>query len=134
MIGVSYKLQTGHVPEIFGWKQNRIWGTPSDIDDPSRHGLPRLPAWSFSDKQHHIVSSKPILIRISKGEDSFFAENDNLCVYAIGDTREEAVQDFIEQIIHQWKHYQNTPLSRMTGDAVRLKGLYKDIFEEMDLP
>jgi len=62
------------------------------------HGLrafgSETPCWRFADLNTVVLSSKPVLVRISKGESLFFAENENLNIYATGETRDEAIQTF----------------------------------------
>ncbi|MBI4639925.1 MAG: hypothetical protein HY731_04485 [Candidatus Tectomicrobia bacterium] len=126
---------------ILGWQPSQAM-VPAEIMSYPPDGLNELrarikshfPVWTFTSQQVKVVSSKPIQVHISRGEELFFAENETLRIYATGETMEEVIQDFIEQVIHHYHHYRRTPWERVTGEAAKLKKLYEEIFTEVNLP
>lgn len=88
----------------------------------------KTPVWKFSYKNKTILASKPISIEIKKGEAHFFAENENLGIYSIGESYNCAIKAFCEELIYFYNHYKNLPWTRVTGEAKRLKKLYEELF------
>lgn len=107
--------------------------TASELDArpwPSEFSAVKTPCWRFSALDRVVISSKPVSIRISKGEALFFAENENLGIYATGETRSEAIQAFSDHVTHFYHHYKTLSWDRVTGEACRLKKLYEDLFRD----
>lgn len=92
----------------------------------------RTPVWRFRGYGMVVVSSKPVSVHVGKRETLFFAENDNLGIFATGESRNEAIETFCEQLVHFYKHYKQVHWDRVTGEAHRLKKLYEDLFSEID--
>ena len=65
----------------------------------------KRPMWRFNSEKKTLTSSKPIAVKISRGETSFFADNETLDIYAIGDTIEDAINDFCIQLLDFYEHY-----------------------------
>lgn len=57
--------------------------------------------------------------------------NENLNIYAVGLTREEAIIEIEEDIIWLWKEYVNAPNSQLTEDACEFKLKLEQIFKEV---
>lgn len=137
-ISESYKLRDeriGSIPTIPGdYKRGvTIVSTGSDIDiNPWIRALStvRTPLWRFPSPKSIVLSSKPVSVKTSKGETLFFAENENLGIYATGDSIDEAISAFCEQLVHFYKHYKRLSWGRVTGEAHRLKELYENLFSE----
>jgi hypothetical protein len=96
------------------------WGRP----------LFQTPAWRFAAEDHVVLSSKPVAIAISKGEQLFFAENDKLGIVATGRSVFDAVEEFGEQLVESYFHYTRLGWDRVTGRAVELKRFFEDFFRE----
>lgn len=77
------------------------------------------------------LTSKPIEVVISSGERYYFAENENLAIYVTGETTEQAVEEFCEQLMHFYYYYKNLTYNQVTGKAQQLKMLYEDLFIEV---
>jgi len=75
-------------------------------------------------------STKPVSVRFSVGEKLFFAENENLGIFASGDTPFEAVSDFSDQLVYFYEFYRDKTSDELTGDALRIKGLFDALFRE----
>ncbi len=65
-----------------------------------------------------------INIKVTKGKNSFMAEDKNLCILVMGNTVEEALQEFCMMLSYFKEHYEELGDNEVTGDAVRLKKLY----------
>ena len=135
-INESYKLRDerlGFIPEHF----NRgVVGTSTGLEDdkkPWRWGsiIGKTPLWRFTSPKAEIISAKPVLVKVSKGESLFFAENENLGIFATGESRNEAIRAFNEHLIHFHKHYKQLDWNKATGEAQRLKKIYEDLFKEV---
>ena len=110
--------------------------TASELDArpwPSGFSAVKTPCWRFAALDRVVLSSKPVSIRVSKGESLFFAENENLGIYATGETRNEAIQAFSDHVIHFYHHYKSLSWDRATGEACRLKKLYEDLFRDVPI-
>ena len=68
-----------------------------------------------------------INIKITKESSLILAEDDNLRIYVTGATVEEALQEFCMILSEMKEHYAELGDDEVTGDAVRLKKLYKDL-------
>ncbi|PXF56403.1 MAG: hypothetical protein C4B58_13535 [Deltaproteobacteria bacterium] len=88
------------------------------------------PLWRFPSSHGVVLSSKPVSVKISRGETLFLAENENLGLYATGESRDEAIRAFCEQLIHFYEHYKELNWNRVTGEARRLKEIYENFFKE----
>ena len=97
-----------------------------------QHAGPYTPLWRFASPIAVIRSSKPVSVKVCKGESLFFAENENLGIFTTGESRDEAIQSFCEQLIHFHNHYTNLNWEQVTGDANRLKQYYEDFFRKID--
>ena len=135
-INESYELRDerlGFIPEHF----NRgVVGTPTGLEyevKPWRlnFAIVKTPLWRFTSPKVDIISAKPVLVKVSKGESLFFAENENLGIFATGESRNEAIRAFNEHLIHFHKHYKQLDWNKATGEAQRLKKIYEDLFKEV---
>jgi len=108
--------------------------TASELDVqpwPSGFSNVKTPCWRFASSGRVVLASKPVSITINRGESLFFAENENLGIYAAGETRDEAIQSFSEHLTHFFHHYKRLSWDRVTGEARRLKKLYEDLFRDV---
>jgi hypothetical protein len=85
---------------------------------------------SFETGDVRLQARKPVSIRISRGEASWFAENDYVDVFAIGETIEEAVHEFSRHLVHFFCHYRDLDEAQAMGEARRLKKLFAEEFVE----
>ena len=87
----------------------------------------------MNEKKYKITEVYPNspLVKVSKGESFFFAENENLGIFATGESRNEAIRAFNEHLIHFHKHYKQLDWNKATGEAQRLKKIYEDLFKEV---
>lgn len=120
-------------PPLLSICQSRI-----DVEDNEKKEYLKLvsktrpiPVWRFFDEGDAIESKKPVTVKIGKGDELYFAENDALCIFASGATPEEALEDFEKQTVHFYFYYKSLPMKKLTGQAQALKGIYKNNFSEI---
>ena len=90
--------------------------------------LHKIPIWRFNSEKKTLTSSKPIAVNISRGETSFFADNETLDIYAIGDTIEDAMNDFRIQLLDFYEHYCTLDSDQANSNALKLKNTYLNLF------
>ena len=88
----------------------------------------KRPMWEFNSEKITLTSSKPIAVKISRGETSFFADNETLDIYAIGDTIEDAINDFGIQLLDFYEHYCALDSDQANSNALKLKNTYLNLF------
>ncbi len=86
-----------------------------------------VPIWEIKSAQHTYKLPRPISITINKHQDIFMAENENLSVYGCGESSTEAIEELKERIAHFVEYYASLPEEKVTGEASRLKHLFKQI-------
>ena len=135
-INESYELRNERldfIPENFERGITSVL-TASELDlKPISWGFStaKTPLWRFPSSQGVVLSSKPVSVKISRGETLFLAENENLGLYATGASRDDAIHAFCEQLVHFYKHYKKLGWNRVTGEAYRLKEIYENFFREI---
>jgi hypothetical protein len=80
-----------------------------------------------------LKADRRVTIRVSRGEELWFAENEKLDIYADGETPEMAIKEFQLLLTHFFKYYRELDPSRAMGDALRLKSLFEENFHEVPL-
>jgi hypothetical protein len=133
-INESYELRNERldfIPENFERGITSV-STASELDlkPISCFSTANTPFWRFPSSHGVVISSKPVSVKISRGETLFLAENENLGLYATGGSRDDAIHAFCEQLIHFYKHYKELSWNRVTGEARRLKEIYENLFRE----
>lgn len=128
------KERTAYVPGNYVGSRVKEEGTASAID-PQRifsqlKKYQPSPMWRIYVESKKFHTSKPIIVRIYRDGNLFFAENENLAVCGTGDTPESALQDLRVHIIHFFDYYREIDEGKLTGDSLRLKALYKDLLIE----
>ncbi|MBI5208222.1 MAG: hypothetical protein HY934_10625 [Candidatus Firestonebacteria bacterium] len=88
------------------------------------------PIWTIKQKAKTFYVRKPITIKTFREDNLFFVENDNLGIYGFGESPQEALEDFKSHIIYFYNYYKNLTMDQITGDAIRLKKLYKNLLVE----
>lgn len=89
-----------------------------------------FPLWEFPARPRPLRALKPILTKIYRDEELFIAENETLDVWGSGETQQEAIKDFREQVVHFYKHYKNLSDDKLMGLAIKLKEVYSNLFIE----
>jgi thioredoxin reductase len=102
-------------------EENSILGSPRKI---------LTPIWCVEGEGLTLVPSKAIAARIHSDGPYYFAENETLAVYGTGLTAVEAVEDLKTHIAHFYKYYRDLPENRAATEALRLKHLFAELFQE----
>ncbi len=74
---------------------------------------------------------KPVAIRISRGEELWFAENERLDIFATGESKEAAIQEFKLLLVHFYDHYKSLDADLALKRARELKRLFRERFVEV---
>ena len=135
-ISESYELREERlrfVPEHFERGVTSVSTAPELDVTPWASGLSaaKTPLWRFPSPPAVILSSKPVTVKVYRGEALFFAENENLGIFATGESRNEAISAFCEDLVHFYEHYKRLDWDRVTGEARRMKKIYEDLFEKV---
>ena len=88
------------------------------------------PLMEFRGEQKNYVISRPILIKVYREDDIFFAENESLVLCGMGTSREDAVLDFVKHLDYFYNFYKRQNESDLMGDALRLKKIYNNLLIE----
>jgi hypothetical protein len=106
---------------------------------PSREALRERLDKEFSVPQSLFVAEgvklralKPVAIRISRGQDLWFAENERLDIYATGESKEAAIQEFRLLVVRFYCHYKSLDADMALKRAKKLKQLFEERFVEVE--
>ncbi len=75
---------------------------------------------------------KPVAIRVSRGQDVWFAENERLDIYATGESKEAAIQEFRLLLVSFYCHYKSLDAQRALNRVLELKQLFEERFVEVE--
>ena len=84
----------------------------------------------FKSGEISLHAKECVEIGITKGEELWFAENEELDIYATGSDPDAAIKDFTLQLIHFYRHYMSLPDDRLLKHARKLKSIYSNNFVE----
>ena len=113
-----------------GWRELKLELSGSSIFEGLGFpiGKRRIPIRSFNSNTISIECNKPVEMIIYYDDDCFIAENENLHIFATGETSDEATSSFISQVIHFYQYYVSVQQNEITDDALELKNLYDTFF------
>lgn len=89
-----------------------------------------IPVWSVRVGDTCLCARHPFPVKLTTGDDHFFVESETLGIYSVGHTLQVAISDFSEQLIEIFRHYQSLRPQQVTGDARRLRQLFRELFVE----
>jgi len=109
--------------------------TSADIDIRVWMNQANLPTllWEFQRGSKAIYPTKPVPVNISRGDNLYFAENKTLGIFATGESRDAAIEDFAEQVLYFYEYYKAMSWDKVIGEARRLKEIYSDHFKEEEV-
>jgi len=90
--------------------------------------IQKLPVRSFVSDDKVIVSEKPVEIILFLEGNKYYAENDTLKIYAVGDSIKSVIQEFSHHIVHFFDYYRGKGSDEVVGRAIKLKEIYDDHF------
>jgi hypothetical protein len=121
-----------------GYHRKTIGVSQSETVLPSSEILERkflqelkVPKSAFAGENLRLRAVKPVTIRLSQGEESWFAENEHLNIYAVGSDTVAAINDFTSHVIHFYQYYKDLQPDRATKRARKLKQLFEKGFVEV---
>lgn len=88
------------------------------------------PIWSLKKESITLRAVKPIVVRLRFEDNFYFAENSTLVICGTGLTSQEAIADFGLHVVHFHEYYRDLSVDLLTGDAIRLKQLFANLFVE----
>ena len=71
--------------------------------------------------------ARPLSLRLVLGKQNWFAENEALNLFGVGDSPREAVDDFRRHFEHFLHRYRSLDWSEVSGEGLRLKTLYQQL-------
>lgn len=101
----------------------------------SRYAAPRV-SWvplAYVDiDDRRLTAARPVRVRIESTEDGALAESDALQIFAFGDSRASALEEFRAQLFETWIHYRAIGDDDVVGEAARLRGKFIKNFTLQD--
>ena len=82
----------------------------------------------FSGADLLLIASPPVEVQVEERESHYFAENEELHIYASGETEAEAIREFNQDILHFYRHYRDLDEERVMGLGSRLKKRFSEVF------
>ena len=86
--------------------------------------IQKFPLRSFVSDGKIVVSKKPVEIILFLEGNKYYAENNALKIYAVGDSIKSVIQEFSHHIVHFFDYYRGKGHDEVTGRAVKLKAIY----------
>ncbi len=115
-----------------GWNRSEpLFSVSSGRDTLFPAGAFYIPMRSFSSEGMKILSDKPVEVKVYSENNSYFAENAALHIYSVGNTIEEAKDDFIEQVVHFYSYYISLNQNDVTEQAEQVKLIYDTHFQDI---
>jgi len=90
--------------------------------------LRSAPIWQVRGDKRTLRLVRPLLVQVRQEEGYFFAENSTLNLVGTGLTTQEALSDFGMHLIYFHHYYSALQENEVTGDAIRLRGLFRGLF------
>lgn len=121
-----------YLPEGFIASLFRVSGEEIDNQLPLRFSSDTCPLNLIVFDKVRLKPKNPVIVKYVQTEDGYYiAENENLNIYAFGETRDEALYDFKSQIVHFFYHFSEKKMNELVGLAKDLKRYYRDNFKEV---
>jgi hypothetical protein len=73
------------------------------------------------------VLARPLRLKLVPEEQGWFAENEALNLFGVGDSPIRAVEDFRRHFEHFLHRYRSLDWSEVSGEGLRLKTLYEEL-------
>lgn len=110
-----------------GWDET---GTLSFYQSDRTHfsGSVKIPLRSFNANAVMLVSDKPVETKLYFDNGSFFVESESLHIFANGQTVDEAMADFNDQIVHFYNYYTALEDDDVVGQAQQVRRIYSQHF------
>jgi len=115
----------------YGWSYKKKSDTHQRYEE--QHDVPHVkkyPMKEFFSDGKVIVSKRPVVLTVAFEDEQYYATNDNLNIFAVGDSISSVVEDFSHHIVHFYEYYTNKGEDEIVGNALRLKEIY-DSFQKL---
>lgn len=89
----------------------------------------KFPLRKFISDGKVVVSDKPVQVTIFTEENNYFAENEALRIYAVGNSIKSVVDEFSQHIVYFYEYYRQKESEEVMGRAAKLKHLYENHFK-----
>lgn len=96
---------------------------------PMTGALLRHPLMGIIVRGARYKATSPVALAVERRGDHYFAENDTLDVCGYGPTAQAAVESAVKHLAYYFDHYLSINDDRLTADAIKLKRLYRNIFQ-----
>jgi len=88
--------------------------------------IKKIPLRNFISDHEAVVSDKPVLVIVAFEEGQYYATNETLDLFGVGDSITAAIEDLSHHIVHFYKYYSNIDLAELSGRAIELKNIYQN--------
>lgn len=88
--------------------------------------------WSLNSNEGKIILSHPLEVIIYREMDSIVVDNNDFNITGIGDSREEALQDFEDFFVHDYIVYSETPEDQLDDNSKILLNKYRGIIKNIE--
>jgi len=85
------------------------------------------PIWNLEVEGKLIKLKKPVTFYIHKKGNSYFAENETLNVYGIGQSLIEAIDQAKQHISYFYSYYKTLDQEKVIGQGEELKNIYREL-------
>jgi len=121
------KLGYSTVPTVLPYSNPSLGDLQERLDKEFR-----VPQSLFIAEGMKLRASKPVAITISRGQELWFAENERLDIYATGESKEAAIQEFKLLLVRFYNHYKSLDANLALKRARELKKLFQERFVEVE--
>ena len=99
-------------------------GTTLPRNSPSLH-----PVWVLNINDNVRSFTKPVVLRVFRQGDHFFAENEYLDICGCGSVPAEALQEAIDDMVYYFNHYTQLNEEQVVGFGATLRNRYSTLFQ-----
>jgi len=117
------------IDKLVGWEPIQQLSSVRLYEE--KHTVPdvkNIPLRKFVSDDKTVVSDKPVQLRVSSADNQYFAENDSLKIYAVGNSIQSVVDEFAQHIVYFYEFYKDKDTGEVIGGAENLKELYEKHF------
>jgi len=108
-----------------------VWESrPAGVEQSLQNDF-KVPQSVFSAGETKLEARRTVAVRIWRGQELWFAENERLDIYASGESIEEAMNQFKSLLVHFYLHYRDLDDTRAMRQALELKRLFEAEFIEV---
>jgi len=130
-----FSERKAHVPDGYLLRESDQTGEEATTEPQVAAASSVIAVSTVRVRNVRLRATRPFPVKLTMTDDYFYLESEGLCVYAIGKTYAEALQEFCEQVVDIFRHYQGLSDDEVIGEARRLRRLFTGLFiEERNAP